>query len=84
MLVLESTLLSFAGVVLGAGGIYGMAILTQPAIERRFGLFIPVTPPTATGYMYLVSVVCTGLLIGLVPAVKAYRNALADGLSIRI
>jgi putative ABC transport system permease protein len=84
LLVLESFLLSLAGTVLGFATVYAGAFLTQPIIERRFGLFIPITAPTTTGYVYLCTVIVAGLLIGFVPAVKAYRNALADGLSIRV
>jgi putative ABC transport system permease protein len=84
LLALESFLLSLAGTVLGIAVVYGGALLAQPIIERRFGLFIPITAPTPTGYVYLGTVIVAGLLIGFVPAVKAYRNALADGLSIRV
>jgi len=84
LLVLESLLLTLAGTVLGITVVYAGAFLTQPMLERRFGLFIPITPPTVTGYAYLCTVIVAGLLIGFVPAVKAYRNALADGLSIRV
>jgi putative ABC transport system permease protein len=84
LLVLESGLLAFAGTALGVVIVYAGAILTQPIVERRFGMFIPVTAPSTTGYIYLGAVIVTGLLIGFVPAIKAYRNALADGLSIRV
>ncbi len=84
LLVLESGLLALAGTFLGVTGIYAVSALTQPLVEHRFGMFIPVTPPSTTGYVYICAVVVAGLLIGTVPAVKAYRNALADGLSIRV
>jgi len=84
LLVLESFLLSLAGTVFGIAVVYSGAFLSQPIVERRFGLFIPITAPTPTGYVYLCTVIAAGLLIGFVPAVKAYRNALADGLSIRV
>jgi putative ABC transport system permease protein len=43
-----------------------------------------VQPPTPAGWIYLGAVVFAGILIGFVPAWKAYRNTLADGLSIRV
>jgi hypothetical protein len=46
------------------------AFLTQPMIERHFGLFVPITAPTATAYVYLCTVIVAGVLIGFVPAVK--------------
>jgi hypothetical protein len=39
-------------------------------IERHFGLFVPITAPTATAYVYLCTVIVAGVLIGFVPAVK--------------
>lgn len=84
LLVLESGMLSLAGSVLGVGMVYLLSIASQPVIERHFGLFIPIQPLTLAGYLYLASVVSAGLLIGFVPAVKAYRNALSDGLSVRL
>lgn len=48
---------------------------------RHFGLFIPIQPLTMTAYLYVLAVIVAGLLIGFVPALRAYRNSLADGLA---
>jgi putative ABC transport system permease protein len=84
LLVLESGMLALAGCVLGIALIYGAAFVSQPIVEQHFGLYLPVDPPTATGWAYLGAVAVAGLLIGFVPAVKAYRNALSDGLSVQL
>ena len=84
LLVLESGLLSLAGCILGVIMIYGLSAIFQPIVEQQFGLYVPVQPPTVTGWIYLGSVLVAGLLIGFVPAWKAYRNTLADGLSVRV
>lgn len=84
LLVLESGLLSFAGAILGVALVYGLSIVSQPIVEQKFGLYLPIQPPTVTGYAYLAAILFAGLLIGFVPAVKAYRNALSDGLSVRL
>ncbi|MBN8731295.1 MAG: ABC transporter permease [Acidobacteria bacterium] len=84
LLVTESGLLALAGTVLGVGLAYALALTAQPLVERHFGLFIPLVRPTAAGWAYLSAVVVAGVLIGFVPAVKAYRNALADGLGVRL
>ncbi len=84
LLVLESGLLALLGSILGVLLIYGLSIATQPIVEQRFGLYLPVQPPTPTGWVYLGAVAVAGILIGFVPAVKAYRNALSDGLSVRL
>ena len=52
--------------------------------KNRFGLFIPLRPLGWVEMAYLGGVVVAGFLIGLIPAWKAYRNTLADGLSVRV
>lgn len=84
MLLLESGLLTFVGTVLGVGFIYALVILLQPYIEQEFGLHIPLKALGPTELGYLSAVIAGGFLIGLVPAWKAYRNALSDGLNLRV
>jgi putative ABC transport system permease protein len=84
LLVLESTCLAAAGAVAGVALVYGALAVLQPLVEARTGLFIPIRPPGSLEWMYLGAVVVAGLLIGLVPAVKAYRTALHDGLAVRV
>lgn len=84
LLVLESGLLTIVGSVLGVGLVYSLVFFLQPAIEQQYGLHIPLKPFASTEYFYLAVVVAAGLVIGLIPAWKAYRNGLSDGLSVRI
>jgi putative ABC transport system permease protein len=84
MLVLESGLLTLMGTALGVGLVYGLVLVLQPYIEQQFGLHIPLKPLTLTEYRYLAAVVIGGIAVGLIPAWKAYRNALSDGLSVRV
>lgn len=84
LLVMESFLLSLAGCLLGVALVYGLSAGFQPIVEQHFGLYVPVQPPTQMGWIYLGSVVVAGVIIGFVPAWKAYRNTLADGLSVRL
>ena len=82
LLVAESGLLAVAGALLGLATTYGTLLLAQPMVENRFGLFLPIESPTTAGYAYLGAVIVAGLTIGFVPALKAYRNSLVDGLSV--
>jgi putative ABC transport system permease protein len=84
MLILESGLLTFVGTALGVGLIYGLVLALQPYIEQQFGLHIPLKPLTLTEYRYVAAVVIGGIGVGVIPAWKAYRNALSDGLSVRV
>jgi putative ABC transport system permease protein len=84
LVVAESGLLSLAGSLLGIGLVYGLVILLQPLVEQQFGLYLPIKPLSATEQGYIAAVVCCGVAIGLIPALRAYRNSLADGLSVRL
>jgi putative ABC transport system permease protein len=83
LLVLESGMLGLAGALTGVGLIYVLLVLLKGFIESNFGLYLPIQPPTRTAYLYLGAVITASFLIGVVPAVKAYRNSLADGLTLR-
>jgi putative ABC transport system permease protein len=84
LLVFESAILSFLGCVFGMAIVYGLSFTLQPIVEKQFGLYLPIQAPTATGWIYLGGVLLAGILIGFVPAWKAYRNTLSDGLSVRL
>ena len=83
LLVLESTLLSLLGCVTGVAFVYTLLVLGQQPIEQRFGLHLAIRPLGATEWLYIAIVVTAGVIIGFVPAIKAYRTSLVDGLSPR-
>ena len=83
LLVLESGLLALLGCLIGVGAVYLGLFLAQGPIEQRFGLHLALHPLRATEWTYLAMVMGAGLVIGFVPAWKAYRTSLVDGLSPR-
>jgi len=84
MLLSESLFLGLGGCVLGASLIYGGLFLLQPVIEGKWGLFIPVSAPGQVDFLILGSVLILSVVAGCVPAIKAYRQSLSDGLSIKL
>jgi putative ABC transport system permease protein len=84
LLVLESGLLAFVGAVVGVLFVYALLFVGQGLAEEHFGVYIPITAPQTLEWFYLVGVVVAGILVGLVPAWRAYRNTLQDGLTIRL
>jgi putative ABC transport system permease protein len=84
LLIMESGLLTIAGSLLGIALLYAVSITAQPIVEQHFGIYIPIRPLGQTEFTYLGVLWLAGLLIGAIPAWKAYRNSLSDGLSIRI
>ena len=84
LLVLESAVLATLGALLGVAVVYGGLSLAQPWVESQFGLFLPIAGLAPVEWAYIGAVMAAGFLIGFVPAVKAYRTALHDGLAVRV
>jgi putative ABC transport system permease protein len=83
-MVLESGTLSLVGAITGLGLVYLLLAVGQGIAEEHFGIYIPITAPQTLELLYLAGVVVAGVLVGLVPAWRAYRNTLQDGLTIRL
>ena len=84
LLVLESVCLAAAGAIAGLALVYVLLSAGQPIVEAQAGLFIPIRPPGSIELLFLGAVVAAGFLMGFVPALKAYRTALHDGLAVRV
>lgn len=84
LLVFESGLLALAGVLLGMVMVVGALAAAGPVLAQRFGLYVELGAPTGYDLAIAAAVVAAGLAAGLLPAWRAYRNSLADGLSIRL
>jgi putative ABC transport system permease protein len=83
LLVTEAGVLTFCGVALGTLLLYGALIALQPFIDRTYGLHIAVDPPTWDQMLVLSGIVAAGFVAGLLPALRAYRLSLADGMTVR-
>jgi len=84
LLVLESGVLSLLGSAAGIALVYLCVFVAQVPVEQRFGLFIPIRALGSTEWTYVAVIVVAGFLIGFIPALKAYRTSLVDGLSPRV
>lgn len=83
LLATEGGLLTLAGVGLGTGFLYiGLAAL-RPVIDRLYGLDLAISAPTLGEWLMLGSIVLAGFVAGLVPAIRAYRLSLADGMTVQ-
>ena len=83
LLVLESGLLALLGCIIGVAAVYLGLFVAQGPIEQRFGLHLALHPLRSVEWTYLAVVMGAGVVIGFVPAWKAYRTSLVDGLSPR-
>ena len=83
MLVLEAMVMAAVGAVLGALMLYAGLALAQPAVDRAFGLWLPIEAPTLRELWVLAGVVGASAIVSLVPALRAYRLSVADGMMVR-
>jgi putative ABC transport system permease protein len=83
LLVTEAGLLAFAGTLVGTGLSYGLLLAARPLIASRFGVDIAVRPPTIQDLSILCTIIVAALVVGAIPALRAYRNTLSDGLQLR-
>lgn len=83
LLIVEAFALALAGVLLGLLLLYVSIALAQDPVQAHFGLFLPLALPSAYEWRLLGAILGAALLMGCVPAWRAYRQSLADGLSIR-
>ena len=84
LLVLEALALAVAGIAAGLGLLYTGIALAQGYVQANYGLYLPLAWPSAHEWTLLAIILGAALLMGSVPAWRAYRQSLADGLSIHL
>ena len=84
LLVLEAVLMAALGAILGLALLYLGLFVGQPLIDSAFGLWLPIEAPTLRELWAMFSVVVSGAIVSMVPALRAYRMSLADGMMVRI
>lgn len=84
LLVLEAALMAAVGAVLGFALLYAGLALARPYIDAAFGLWLPLEAPSLRELGVLAVVTGAAALVSLLPALRAYRLSLADGMMVRI
>ncbi|MBI3897837.1 MAG: ABC transporter permease [Gammaproteobacteria bacterium] len=84
LIVGEATALTAIGVVLGVVLLYLALFFVRPLIQSYFGIYLDIGLPTTYELGLLAAVLLAGMLAGLLPALRAYRQSLADGMMIHI
>jgi len=84
LLIMEAFALALAGVVSGMVLLYIGIAVAQGYVQSNYGLFLPLSLPSEYEWTLLGGILAAALLMGVVPAWRAYRQSLADGLSIRL
>jgi putative ABC transport system permease protein len=83
LLVVEAGVLASLGVIVGLALTYLLLIIGRPILQQRFGISIAIAPPSRDDLEILAAIIAGALLIALVPATRAYRTTLSDGLQVR-
>ena len=84
LLILEAFALSLAGVAAGLLLLYLGIAASQGYVQANYGLYLPLNLPSRYEWSLLGGILAAALLMGSLPAWRAYRQSLSDGLSIRL
>jgi len=84
LLMSEAAAVSLAGVVAGIALLQIGILALRPFLEARFGIFLSGLGLGRFELLLAASVLAAALVAGALPAWRAYRNTLADGLTIRV
>ena len=83
LLALEGSVLTLSGMALGIVALAACALALNPWLQAHFGLTLHLGQTTALQWLLLAGLLAAGWLASLLPAWRAYRLSLADGLSPR-
>lgn len=83
MLVLEAMLMAAVGALLGMVLLYVGLVIAQPILDSAFGLWLPIDAPSLREVWVILAVICAGAIVSLVPAFRAYRMSVADGMMVK-
>ena len=81
LFILESSLISALGAILGVVAVYVLLYAIRNPVENNYGIPLAMVGISARVGYYILAVVVAGALLGFIPAIRAYRNALVDGLN---
>jgi hypothetical protein len=68
----------------GRSGTYCLLFAGQPILEKRFGIFVQIHGLSGWEWAVLAAIIASALVMSLLPAFRAYRNTLSDGLQMRV
>jgi putative ABC transport system permease protein len=83
LLVAEAITMAGVGAGLGVAFLYGALMVVQPWLDAAYGLFIPITGISVRDASMLGTVLLAAAFISLVPALRAYRMSLTDGMMVK-
>ena len=61
---------------------FGLTV-SRPVLESEMGMTLGLFAPTFNDVIYLCAILVGSVIVSVVPAWRAYRNSLADGLMVK-
>lgn len=84
LLISEASALTFLGITLGVAVLFALIAVVAPIVQQSYGINISISAITPHEWKLLMLVQAAGIIIGFIPAFRAYRQSLSDGMTIRI
>lgn len=84
LLIAESFFMTVFGTIFGVVVLYAALWFARPLVDAAFGLYLPIEMIARREWTLLGAVVAAGVIVALIPAIRAYRQSLADGMTVRI
>ena len=79
--LVEGTFLVFSGIALGFVWLYLGIIFLRPWLQSEFSVYLPLNAPTQMEIFACGAIFIAGSLAAIIPAARAYRHSVHDGLS---
>lgn len=84
MLIFEASMIAISGAILGFALAYIGLYFARPIVDSAFGLWLPSAAPTLNEFSLIAAVVAASIIVSLLPAIRAYRLSLSDGMTVQI
>lgn len=84
LMLLETFLLGFMGILFGLALLYIGLLVCQSWVQAQYGLYLPLAWPSSYEWQLLACILLSAIIIGIIPAWRAYRQSLTDGLVIKV
>ena len=84
LLLTEAVTMAAAGAALGIGLLYVGLLVLRPWLDAAYGLYLPLSGLTQKDAIMLGLVLAAAALVSLVPAIRAYRLSVADGMMVKV
>ncbi|AGH95078.1 ABC transporter permease [Pseudobdellovibrio exovorus] len=84
LILIETFILSSVAIILACGVKVLFEMLLGPWLQSNYGLYLQAPLFSVNELLYLALMLISSLLISFIPAIKAMRSALKDGLSVKL